>query len=116
MYFCLNLAPMRFLLCFILLFSAPAFAQVKKTDKKMDAAKRINSSVIKGNKSVDRFSAINTVNPDSLKVKQIITKTGDTIAPISDYKIFNESKGTSSFDTILGVKKQYEFNYLRKDL
>lgn len=105
---------MRLFLCFILLFSSAAFSQIKRADK--GTSKKINSSGIKALNTVDRFSAIDTANPDSLKVRQIITKTGDTIAPISDYKIFNEKTGTSGFDTILSIKKQYEFNYLRKDL
>ncbi len=107
---------MRFFLCFILLFSSAAFSQIKRTDKDTVTPRKINSSGIKTLNSVDRFSSINTANPDSLKVKQIITKTGDTIAPIGDYKIFNERKGTSGIDTILSIKKQYAFNYLRKDL
>lgn len=104
---------MRFLLCFILLFSSAAIAQIKRTEKDTGIPKRLNPSGIKAVNSVDRFSSIST---DSLKAKQIITKTGDTIAAIADYKIFNEKKGTSGFDTILSIKKQYDYNYLRKDL
>ncbi|HUH25432.1 MAG TPA: putative porin, partial [Flavobacterium sp.] len=64
----------------------------------------------------DRFSAMNFNNQDSLKAKKIITVTGDTVAPISEYKIYNELKPITTFDTILSIKKQYQQNYLRKDL
>src|SRR5690606_26358871 len=47
---------------------------------------------------------------------KVITKAGDTIAPISEYKIINDKLGLTTFDTILNIKKQYAFNYLRKDI
>ncbi len=106
---------MRFLLPFIIIFSISCNAQVRKIDKKTKS----NSTLLNKNNainSVDRFSSVNSFNSDSLKIKRLITKTGDTVAPISQYKIFNEIKGTRSIDTTLTIQKQYAFNYLRKDL
>lgn len=106
---------MRFLLPFIIIFSIGCHAQVRKIDKKINT----NSTLLNKKSSinsVDRFSSVNTLGTDSLKIKRLITKTGDTVAPISQYKIFNEIKGTSTVDTTLNIYKQYAFNYLRKDV
>ena len=116
MYFCVKFASMRFILAFVLLFSVTCFAQVRKSGQKIKSGTTLNTTRIKATNSVDRFSSVNLSDNDSLKVKKVITKTGDTIAPISEYKIFNEIKGASTFDTILNLKKQYAFNYLRKDV
>lgn len=37
-------------------------------------------------------------------------------APITSYKIFTVSKDTTYVDTSLTIKKEYEYNYLRKDI
>ena len=37
-------------------------------------------------------------------------------APITSYKIFTLSKDTTYVDTSLTIKKEYEYNYLRKDI
>ena len=37
-------------------------------------------------------------------------------APITSYKIFTLSKDTTYVDTSLTIKKEYEYNYLRKDV
>ena len=37
-------------------------------------------------------------------------------APITTYKIFTLSKDTTYVDTSLTIKKEYEYNYLRKDI
>ncbi len=106
---------MRFILAFVLFFSIGGFAQIRKTDQKIKSG-TLNTTNIATKNSVSRFSSVNLSDNDSLKIKKIITKTGDTVAPISDYKIFNEIKGQSAFDTILNLKKQYAFNYLRNDI
>ncbi|WCM43382.1 putative porin [Flavobacterium sp. CBA20B-1] len=106
---------MRFLLVFIIFFSVHCNAQVRKFDKKIKSGTTLSTNKI-DNTSVSRFSSMNLPANDSIKIKKIITKTGDTVAPIDQYKIFNEINGTSNFDTILNIKKQYQFNYLRKDL
>lgn len=107
---------MRFILCLMLLYSFQGFAQVRKADKKLNPTTSLNSSKMRSTSAVDRFSSMNASIPDSIKLKQVITKTGDTVAPISEYKIFNERNGTAAFDTLLNVKKQYRFNALRKDV
>ena len=101
---------------FVLFFSVNSFAQIQRTGNKIKSESLVQSK--KGNvtNSVDRFSSVNLSDNDSLSVQKVITKTGDTIAPITEYKIFNEKSGLSAFDTILNVKKQYAFNYLRKDI
>ena len=115
MYFCVKFASMRFILAFVLLFSVTCFAQVRKSGQKIKSGNTLNTNRVGTANSVDRFSSVNLSDNDSLKIKKIITKAGDTVAPISDYKIFNEIKGASAFDTILNLKKQYAFNYLRED-
>ncbi len=116
MYFCVKFASMRFILTFVLLFSFTCFGQVRKSGQKIKSGNTLNTTRVGTANSVDRFSSVNLSDNDSLKVKKIITKAGDTVAPISEYKIFNEIKGASTFDTILNLKKQYAFNYLRKDI
>ena len=37
-------------------------------------------------------------------------------APITSYKIFTLAKDTTYVDTSLTIKKEYEYNYLRKDI
>ncbi|MEG0915799.1 MAG: putative porin [Myroides sp.] len=106
---------MRFILAFVLFFSVTCFAQVRKSGQKIKSGNTLNTTRVGTANSVDRFSSVNLSDNDSLKVKKIITKAGDTVAPISEYKIFNEIKGASTFDTILNLKKQYAFNYLRDD-
>lgn len=105
---------MRFLLCFLMLFSTLGWSQVKRVDKKLNRT-TINSGRVQPTNSVDRFSSMNLAGNDTIKANRIVTVAGDTVAPISSYKIFNELKGASTFDTILDVKKQYAQNYLRKD-
>src|SRR5690606_10038816 len=115
MYFCVKFASMRFILAFVLLFSVTCFAQVRKSGQRIKSGNTLNTTRVGTANSVDRFSSVNLSDNDSLKVKKIITKAGDTVAAISQYKIFNEIKGASTFDTILNLKKQYAFNYLRDD-
>src|SRR5690606_23809602 len=66
--------------------------------------------------SSDLFASVSLSDNDYLSIKKVITKAGDTIAPISEYKIINDKLGLTTFDTILNIKKQYAFNYLRKDI
>lgn len=110
---------MRFLLYIALFFfSTASFAQFKTTTKgrKINTETTLKTSRSRGVNSVGRFSSMNVGGDDSLEIKKIITPAGDTVAPIADYKIFNELKGTSTFDTILNIKKLYTQNYLRKDI
>lgn len=107
---------MRFILAFVFLFTISSVAQVRKPNQKIRSGNTLNTSKVGTASSVDRFSSGRMMSNDSLKIKKVVTKTGDTIAPISAYKIFNETKGQSTFDTLLNLKKQYAFNYLRKDV
>lgn len=107
---------MRLLVLVFLLFSGVCFAQIKKTDRKIDRNIPVSSQRARTDRAVDRFSAMDMMSQDSLNVNKIVTAAGDTVAPISEYKIFNEYKGASVFDTILNIQKQYRQNYLRKDL
>src|SRR5690606_32693884 len=116
MYFCLNFAFMRFIVFLVFLFSVQSFSQVKRINEKMstDNAQKVQSSAVTS--SLDRFSSVSLSDNDSLSIKKVITKAGDTIAPISEYKIINDKLGLTTFDIILNIKKQYAFNYLRKDI
>lgn len=106
---------MRFILFFVLFFTVDAVSQIKTTDRKVKSVTTLNTNRAEKLNSVNRFSSVNSQENDSLSIKKIITKVGDTVAPISEYKIFNEVRGASTFDTILNLKKQYAFNYLRED-
>lgn len=104
---------MRLIVFLLFMFVGTSFAQTKPlrqvgtpTDRNLGVSSR----------GLERFSGASAVSLDSLKVNKIVTAAGDTVAPISAYKIFNEYKGDATFDTVLTVKKQYLQNYLRKDL
>ncbi|HLW62600.1 MAG TPA: putative porin [Flavobacterium sp.] len=107
---------MRLLVIILLLFSGVSFAQIKQQRPKIERNVPNGSERAVLNRSTDRFSARDRMSQDSLKVDKIITAAGDTVAPISEYKIFNEYRGASAFDTVLNIQKQYHQNYLRKDL
>lgn len=79
---------MRFLLIFFL-FTFFSFAQVKP-------------------KTEERKSLIKT---SEQKAKEAAKK-----APITSYKIISIEKDTVILDTSLSIKKEYEYNYLRKDI
>src|SRR5690606_36732628 len=105
MYSCVKFASMRLLVIILLLFSGVSFAQIKKQDRKIDRNIPVGSQRAHTNRAVDRFSAMDMMSQDSLNVNKIVTTAGDTVAPIAEYKIFNEYKGTSAFDTVLNIQK-----------
>ncbi len=51
-----------------------------------------------------------------LKSKEQKAKELAKKAPISSYKMFTLAKDTTYVDTSLTIKKEYEYNYLRKDI
>src|SRR5690554_934151 len=116
MYFCLNFAFMRLILFLIIFFSNQSFSQVKKVRDNNRTEDYQLSQPDNSSSVVNQFSAVKFSNNDSLAVNTLITSSGDTIAPISEYKIFNDKIGVTFIDTVLNIKKQYAFNYLRKDL
>ena len=107
---------MRFIVFLVFLFSVQSFSQIKKINEKVstDNPQKVQRRAVTS--SLDRFSSVSLSDNDSLSIKKVITKAGDTIAPISEYKIINDKLGLTTFDTILNIKKQYAFNYLRKDI
>lgn len=107
---------MRFIVFLVFLFSVQSFSQVKRVKEKVstDNPQKVQRRAVTS--SLDRFSSVSLSDNDSLSIKKVITKAGDTIAPISEYKIINDKLGLTTFDTILNIKKQYAFNYLRKDI
>jgi len=59
------------------------------------------------------------VFPDSLNKSQFGTESTSNItpqAPIDWYKIISINRDSIEIDTTLTIKKEYQFNYLRKDL
>ena len=104
---------MRLIVFLLFLFVGTTFAQNKPVSEGRAPNKR---NIASGPRGIDRFSGVSASNLDSIKVIKIITAAGDTVAPISEYKIFNEYRRNTTFDTVLTVKKQYAQNYLRKDL
>ena len=87
-YFCFLNKPMKLYFSILFLFTIlHTFSQVKETDKK---------SLLKTSEQ---------------KAKDLAKK-----APITSYKIFNIQNDTIIADTTLSIKKEYEYNYLRKDL
>ena len=85
------------LFCFIFLgLSALAYGQDKRPPKKV--------------------KQLNTIVNDSLSTRPIERKSRDvkkTQAVISDYLIYR--KDTTHVDTTISIKKEYKYNYLRKD-
>jgi len=104
---------MRLIVFLLFMFVGTSFAQTKPLRQVSSPTDR-NLGV--SSRGLERFSGASAVSLDSLKVNKIVTAAGDTVAPISAYKIFNEYKRDTTFDTVLTVKKQYLQNYLRKDL
>lgn len=51
-----------------------------------------------------------------IKSQSQINKDAAKKAPISSYKIISVLKDTTYVDTTLSIKKEYEYNYLRKDM
>ena len=51
-----------------------------------------------------------------IKSQSQITKDAAKKAPITSYKIFTTAKDTTYVDTTLSIKREYEYNYLRKDM
>lgn len=107
---------MRLILFLIIFFSNQSFSQVKKVRDNNRTEDYQLSQPDNSSSVVNQFSAVKFSNNDSLAVNTLITSSGDTIAPISEYKIFNDKIGVTFIDTVLNIKKQYAFNYLRKDL
>jgi len=56
----------------------------------------------------------NTNTNSNNKGKVNVTLSGKT--KYTDYKIFSHQRDTTYIDTTLSIKKEYKFNYLRKDL
>lgn len=105
---------MRFIFILFVLISSLAQGQIKRG--RPDLSKTtIKNNTLSRSGTMDKFSSMNLSNADSIKLKKVITAVGDTVAHISEYRIFNEVNGTSTVDTLLNIRKQYAFNYLRKD-
>ena len=105
---------MRFIFILFVLISSLAQGQTKLVKTGLSEG-TIKYNNLNRSGSVDKFSSMNLSNSDSLELKKIITAAGDTVAPISAYRIFNEVNGTLTVDTLLNIRKQYAFNYLRKN-
>lgn len=82
----------------IVSFCVNSFAQVQKLDK---------SKILR-----DKSSVIDTTRISRDQKSQGVKNTK---AKIEDYKIISFEKDTTYVDTTLSLKKEYKFNYLRKD-
>ena len=85
-----------------LLISSVSFSQI---EKKIDALKSRGYSqddIQNYRDSIDASNREITINIE-----------GDT--KYTDYKVFNIQKDTTFVDTTLSLKKEYQFNYIRKD-
>ena len=87
-----------FLIIFILGLTYNTFAQVPKPDK---------SKILR-----DKASVIDTTR---ISRDQKSKGVKSTKAKIEDYKIISFENDTTYVDTTLSLKKEYKFNYLRKD-
>lgn len=105
---------MRFLLLLVLFFSSISFGQVKR--KSLNNIDKSQNNQLQNSTNISSRNGFSTISTDLVtNFKPQITKTGDTVAPIALYLMFNEKNQTQNFDTILNISKQYKFNYLRKD-
>lgn len=50
-----------------------------------------------------------------VKTQDTVNKSGEKVAKITDYLIISSENDTTYVDTTLTIKKDYKFNYLRKD-
>ena len=79
-------------------FGIHSLAQVQKLDERQAL--------------IDRGLQIDTTRIDRTKKSKGVKNTK---AKIEDYKIISFERDTTFLDTTLTLKKEYKFNYLRKD-
>ncbi|MCX7547813.1 putative porin, partial [Xanthomarina sp. F1114] len=91
-----------FLAFFLLAFVNIGFSQITPTINKEEG------SIIRGNTNEDSF---NRGSSKSTSNKGLVNKD----AKIEQYLIISHTRDTTIVDTSLTVKKEYKFNYLRKD-
>ncbi len=93
---------------FILLFSLIGFSQIKpKFQPKKGKSLELGSGAVSNRLGDSRLDSL--ANRDEFKV-ELSRKT-----TFKDYKIIPFEKDTVYVDTTLTIKKDYKFNYLRKD-
>jgi hypothetical protein len=64
--------------------------------------------------SIGGINNVNNIGNDSLRSGETkVILSGKT--KYTDYKIFSHKRDTTYIDTTLNIKKEYKFNYLRKD-
>ncbi len=69
-------------------------------------------------KKIDSVSSIDSVatkKPRFIVPKKVEEEVEEEVVSIEDYKIISYSRDTTSLDTTLTIKKEYKYNYLRKD-
>ena len=71
--------------------------------------------IIKPNQKGKGFNTITTIDNDTLNDTSAITVKLSGKTKYTDYKIFSHLQDTTYIDTTLTIKKEYQFNYLRKD-
>src|SRR5690554_1231337 len=94
-----------FLAFFLLAFVSLGFSQIKPTLDKSERGLIRNQDYQDYQGSPDRGSSKSTSN------KGLVNKD----AKIEQYLIISHARDTTIVDTSLTIKKEYKFNYLRKD-
>lgn len=89
-----------FLLILLLTLANTAFSQRELGNTK------------KENTTIGRDGSVQSRDENSGNVN--VTLSGKT--KYTDYKVFSHERDTTYIDTTLSIKKEYKFNYLRKDL
>ncbi len=65
--------------------------------------------------SVSPIDSVATKKPRFIVPKKVEEEVEEEVVSIEDYKIISYSRDTTSLDTTLTIKKEYKYNYLRKD-
>ncbi len=65
--------------------------------------------------SVSPIDSVATKKPRFIVPKKVEEEVEEEVISIEDYKIISYSRDTTSLDTTLTIKKEYKYNYLRKD-
>ncbi len=104
-----------FALLFLLNLSLYAQQDSVPPPKKIDSVLLENDSIPPSVKldSIDSKDSVKTKRPRLRKLKKEEVQV-DSVT-IQDYKIISYSRDTTFLDTTLTIKKEYKYNYLRKD-
>jgi len=116
----------------LLMFACTLYAQDRPLNEQQDTDIPVDSIPLNEKPDPvlieDLYPELDSLNRDTLKVKQRVIqpkkdirkipdslKADSIIITIKDYKIISLQRDTTYIDTTLSIEKEYRYNYLRKD-